>query len=265
MSSPRLIALITAFIILAGLAFYCLKNGPDAEGKKLTSSEIDLLIETSLFDYNEDGDGVIALFDEKEGLSSEELGNGEKASAKLNAAYNKFQGESKSISPIITLGVFVAAGIVLALIIVLHILPAFAQKASEEIFGSSEEVDHDDPNIKAQSLTLQGDWEGAIEQFKLASEQDPANRLPLIEIAQIQRERLDQPKEALQTLTEAIARGGWRENDEAFFMFRQADIYHEDLEDNGKAVSVLREIIAKYPQTRHSANANHKLHEFGAE
>lgn len=79
----------------------------------------------------------------------------------------------------------------------------------------------------------------------------------------LQRERLNDPAAALATLDQALERGNWRENDETFFIFRKIDIFENDIKQHDQAVSLLRDVIDRFPQTRHSANAMHKLHELG--
>ena len=65
----------------------------------------------------------------------------------------------------------------------------------------------------------------------------------------------------MQTLDQALARGNWRENDEAFFIFRKIDIFENHLQQKEQALACLQDVIERFPQTRHSANAMHKLRE----
>ena len=69
---------------------------------------------------------------------------------------------------------------------------------------------------------------------------------------------------AVETLREALESHEWRENDAAFFMFRIADIYENDLDNHDGAIAILKQVLEVLPETRHSANATHKLREFGA-
>ncbi len=142
-------------------------------------------------------------------------------------------------------------------------LPNLVQKASEEVFGSTEKAEGPDALARAQSAVAQGDWQQAISCYQEAGEKEPENRLPWIEISMLQRERLNDPAAALATLDQALERGNWRENDETFFIFRKIDIFENDIKQHDQAVSLLRDVIDRFPQTRHSANAMHKLHELG--
>jgi tetratricopeptide (TPR) repeat protein len=109
----------------------------------------------------------------------------------------------------------------------------------------------------------QGEWDGAIESFKLAAKNDPSNRMPWAEIAKIQRQHLENPPAAITTLRQAIESQNWEIDDIAFLMFRLAEIYEEDFHDHATAGTVLSQIIELFPETRHSANARTKLHHYG--
>ncbi|MDP0491704.1 MAG: tetratricopeptide repeat protein [Verrucomicrobiota bacterium JB023] len=170
--------------------------------------------------------------------------------------------EKNESAAFITFGLFIITGVFTGFLVVTYVLPNLVQRASEEVLGSTEKVGKN-PMAKAQALVAQGKWEEAIESYREAAEAEPDNRLPWVEIAMLQRERLDDPESALETLREALDRGGWRENDEAFFYFRKIDIHENEMKNREKAIALLRDVIEKFPQTRHSANAMHKLHELG--
>lgn len=115
----------------------------------------------------------------------------------------------------------------------------------------------------ARAKLAQGDLEGAIAAFRDAQAADPLNRIPVVEIAKIQREQLGDPAGAVQTLREAIEGQEWQPNDAAFLMFRLAEVYDESLGDRTSAASIMQQVVDQFPETRHSANARHKLHEWG--
>ena len=84
-----------------------------------------------------------------------------------------------------------------------------------------------------------------------------------MEIAKIQRGNLGDSAAAIATLRQAIEGQPWEQNDAAFLMFRLAEIYQNDLGDQASAVSIMRQVIDQFPETRHSANARTKLHDWG--
>lgn len=156
---------------------------------------------------------------------------------------------------------FLTAGLV-GIIFVIHVLPAIAQRFTHAVYDSAEMVEKD-PMHDARAKVAQGDWEGAIEAFHLAAAAEPLNRLPWVEISKIQLEQLEDPAAAVQTLRTAIEGQEWEENDAAYLMFRLAEIYNQDMSDKPSAVSVMQQVIDQFPESRHSANARHKLREWG--
>ncbi|MEK7953514.1 tetratricopeptide repeat protein [Luteolibacter soli] len=156
---------------------------------------------------------------------------------------------------------FLTAGLI-GIVFVIHILPMLAHRVTHAVYDSGEEVDKD-PMHDARSKVAQGDWEGAIEAFRQAAAIDPLNRLPYVEIAKIQLEQLEDPQAAVQTLRQAIEGQEWQENDAAYLMFRLAGIYDENLGDRASAATTMQQVMEQFPETRHSANARHKLHEWG--
>jgi tetratricopeptide (TPR) repeat protein len=156
---------------------------------------------------------------------------------------------------------FLTAGLV-GIIVVVEVLPAIAQRFTHAVYDSAEEVEAD-PLHDARAKVAQGDWEGAIEAFKLAAVADPLNRLPWVEIAKIQLDQLEQPAAAVQTLRHAVEDHEWQENDAAYLMFRLAEIYDTEMHDRVSAGAIMQQVMEQFPESRHFANARHKLHEWG--
>ncbi len=155
---------------------------------------------------------------------------------------------------------FLSAGLV-GIFVVIHLLPFFAQRVTHAVYDSGEMVQHDVMR-EARSLMAQGDYEGAIEAFKLAAAADPLNRLPWVEIVKIQRNNLGDAAAAILTIRHALESQEWELNDAAYFLFRLAELYDEFEGDRATAVSILNQVVEQFPGTRHTANATHKLHEW---
>lgn len=166
---------------------------------------------------------------------------------------------SKSLTGILM--AFLTAGLV-GVVFVIDVLPAIAHRMTHAVYDSAEMVEEDVMH-DARAKLAQGDYEGAVGAFRDAATQDPLNRLPYVEIAKIQREQLHDPQGAIATLREAIEGQEWQVSDAAFLMFRLAEVYDEDLSDRLSAATLLQQVIDQFPETRHSANARHKLHEWG--
>ncbi len=147
-------------------------------------------------------------------------------------------------------------------LVVTYLLPAFVDRVSEEMYGSTQEVE-DDPMHDARTAFAQGDYPEAIRIYREVWNTNKDDRFPIVEIAKIQRDNLKSPAVAVETLREALEAKEWRENDAAFFMFRIADIYENEMNHHEGAASILKQVIEDLPETRHSANATHKLRDLG--
>jgi tetratricopeptide (TPR) repeat protein len=154
-----------------------------------------------------------------------------------------------------------SAGFV-GVLFVLFVLPAMAHKFTHAIYDSGEMVERD-PMHDAHSLLAQGNYEGAIEAFKEAAKAAPLNRLPWVEIAKIQRVHLKDPDAAIATLRTALEGQEWQMNDAAYLLFRLAELYDEDRGDRNTAAAIMMQVMEEFPETRHSANARHRMHEWG--
>jgi predicted TPR repeat methyltransferase len=84
-----------------------------------------------------------------------------------------------------------------------------------------------------------------------------------VEIAKIQKDNLEDPHAAIETIRHALENHEWEINDAAYFLFRLAELYDEVLGDRDAAAAIMRQVIENFPRTRHSANAQTKLHEWG--
>jgi tetratricopeptide (TPR) repeat protein len=129
------------------------------------------------------------------------------------------------------------------------------------VYDSAEMVERDVMH-DARSLLAQGEYAGAIEAFKQAAAADPLNRLPWVEIAKIYKDNLNDPASAIQTIRYALESQEWEINDAAYFLFRLAELYDEVEGNRASAVAIMEQVVEQFPGTRHSANANHKLHEW---
>jgi hypothetical protein len=191
----------------------------------------------------------------------EELHNSGDNEEEADEMRSKIEGQKndKTFSGILL--AFLTAGLV-GIVFVIHVLPAIAQRFTHAVYDSAEEVDKDAMH-DARAKVAQGDWEGAIESFRAAAAAEPLNRLPYVEISKIQLEQLEDPAAAVDTLRHAIQDQEWQENDAAYLMFRLAEIYDEHQSDRNSAGSILHQVIEQFPESRHAANARHKLREWG--
>lgn len=155
---------------------------------------------------------------------------------------------------------FIFVGTVVGLLAVKYVLPWFGDAVATVVYSSGEEIRADE-RTKAAALVARGDYEGAIQEHEKALQIDPQQVFPVGEMAKICAEKLHDPARALALLEQHLAAHEWKEDDEAFLRFRIADIHAEHLHDLDKARELLMQIIADFPNTRHSANAHHRAQE----
>ncbi len=215
-----------------------------------------LLVAGSWYMFHKSGEDSRRLEDQVRELYA--IGDPEEKAPELKAEIASAEG-TRVFNGILL--AFLSAGLV-GIVFVVELLPIFAQKLTHAVYDSGEEVEQDAFH-DARVLMAQGEWEGAIAAFREAAESDPLNRMPYVEISKIQRFNLEDPEAAVTTLREAIEGQEWEENDAAFLMFRLAETYDEGMKDRESAGLIMEQVMEQFPETRHSANARTKLHEWG--
>ena len=230
-----LVTLLLAALILGSWFFY------QAAGNKVTAKEREIAEEQRKMSESEDVD-----YDIEERIES------------LKGERERLAGDRTFSGILVTM---LSAGMV-GVLFVVFVLPAMAHKFTHAIYDSGEMV-QSDPMHDAHSLLAQGDYEGAVAAFKEAAKADPLNRLPWVEISKIQRVQFKDPDAAIATLRGALEGQEWQMNDAAYLLFRLAELYDEDREDRTTAAAIMAQVMEEFPETRHSANARHKLHEWG--
>ena len=159
--------------------------------------------------------------------------------------------------------IFLAVGIYAAFMFITYVLPNLVHRATQEMYGSGEEVETD-PMHDARALFAQGDYEGAIGAYHVVAKSHPDDRFPWLEMAKIHNDNLEDPDAAIAVLKEGLESQEWTVNNAAFFLFRIAELYEKEKEDRDTTVQLLHQIVELFPETRHSANATHRLREMGA-
>jgi hypothetical protein len=146
------------------------------------------------------------------------------------------------------------------LLAVKFVLPWLGDLMGEAVFSSGEKVEQDHMT-KAAARIAQGDYPGAIEYYEKMLEEKPDDPFPVAEIAKVQAERLRDPQAALKVLEEHLQSKDWPVDDAAFIMFRIADVHLTHRHDFETARDMLEQVIGNFPNTRHSANAHHRISE----
>lgn len=117
----------------------------------------------------------------------------------------------------------------------------------------------------AQAMAARGDFQGAIEEYQRTLRTNPEDLHAIGEIAKIKALNLDEPDEAVTFLQSQLCERTWPQDAEAFILFRIASIQREARHDREAAREILNQVMNRFPKTRHSANARHKLEEWQRE
>jgi tetratricopeptide (TPR) repeat protein len=195
---------------------------------------------------------------DKEIIRIEEAGDPEGKLPQMKSSLAEMEGEKTFNGILLT---FLSAGLV-GIVFVVHVLPMFAQRVTHAVYDSAEMIEQDVMH-DARVRVAQGDYHGAIAAFREAAKAEPQNRLPWVEIAKIQKDNLEDPHAAIETIRHALESQAWEVNDAAYFLFRLAELYDEVLGDRASAAAIMRQVVDEFPRTRHSANAQTRLHEWG--
>jgi len=158
---------------------------------------------------------------------------------------------------------YMIGGAVLAVLAAAFFIPVIGDKIGQFFYSAPEPVVPDEGS-KARALEAQGEFEDALQAYLVLAENHPEDRLPVVEAIRIARERLEDSPRAVGIIKDALDRE-WEVDDAAFFLFRLAEIHELDFGDEDNAASILRQVIGIFPDTRHSANAIHKLREWNLE
>jgi tetratricopeptide (TPR) repeat protein len=152
--------------------------------------------------------------------------------------------------------IFVGAGCGLWAIKV--VIPRLGEALGTFIYSSGEEIQPDE-RMKAAAKVAQGDYDGAIREHEKLASANPDDPHPVAEIAKIHSHFFHDPISALEVLEKGLKRHAWPEDAAAFLRFRMADILADEMHDYERAHQVLEQVVADFPNTRHSANAKHRM------
>jgi len=153
--------------------------------------------------------------------------------------------------------VFIA--IIIGATVAVTVVPAIGESVGSFFFSPNEKIEKD-AHADAMVKIAQGDYEGAIEEYKLALEKNPEDTHAISEIVHLYCDKLDDPNSAEEILTEALE-GEWPPEQSALLCSRLVDVYWNYEGDAESASHILRQITETMPGTKYAANATHRLHE----
>jgi len=155
---------------------------------------------------------------------------------------------------------FIAVGVGGGFLALKYFIPWVGESLGTFFYSSGEEIQMDD-YMRAAAKMAQGDFDGAIEEYEKVAKAHPTDPHPVAEIAKIHSDRFHDHIAALGVLRTHLESREWPVDDAAFLMFRIAEIYSDKIHDYDTAHGILEEVIANFPNTRHSANAHHRINE----
>lgn len=169
--------------------------------------------------------------------------------------YKQWDETSQTVA---SLFMFVLLGLAGGLLTFMYILPALSQRLSESMYAAGGEIEPDE-NSRAIAKIMQGDYEGAIEEYKIVAADKPGDTHPVWEVAKLYADRLENPDSAISYLGGALLNGDWEQEGASFLINRLADLNIEHRSDYAAARTLLQRIVATMPETRYSANASNRM------
>ena len=154
-------------------------------------------------------------------------------------------------------GVIVLMVVVIGVIIALSLIPAIGDRIGSFFFNPNDQVEKN-PHADAMACMAQGDYGGAIKGYFKACEENPLDTHALSEIAHIYCDKLQDSSAAAATLEEALKRE-WPDEESVFLRNRLVDVYWNYQRDVIRSREILIQIAENLPDTRYSANAQHRL------
>ena len=156
--------------------------------------------------------------------------------------------------------VIMGLGVIMAGILSMLVIPAIGDAVGSLIYNSPEQAPKN-PHAPALAKINAGDLEGAVEEYKAVLEQTPDDTLAISEVVHLYCDKLGQPDEAATFLEAQIENGDWTNDQVAFLSTRLVDVYWLHQQDAFRSREILLQIAEQFPDTRHSANAFHRLQE----
>lgn len=153
--------------------------------------------------------------------------------------------------------VLLAIGITIGFIVAVSVVPAIGEQIGSFFFTPNVAAEKN-PHAAALAKINRGDYAGAVAAYVKVVEKHPGDTHAISEAARLQCEKLHQPEEAATFLEQTLERD-WEMGDLAFIANRLVDVYWTHLQDAERARPILEQLVEQMPETKHSANAAHRL------
>lgn len=154
-------------------------------------------------------------------------------------------------------GALVLTGLAAGGVLVVVFLPSLGDWVGNLFFNPNERIEKP-PHADALAAIARGDYEQAVAEYRKCIATDENDTHAISEIVHIYCDKLDDPVSAESVLEEALAKD-WAHDDAAFLSNRLAEVYWSHQHDARRARELLLQVIHTFPNTKHAANAQHRL------
>lgn len=154
----------------------------------------------------------------------------------------------------------VGLGLVIGCVVAWSLLPAIGDQVGSYFYNPATEIEKN-PHQKAMAKMAGGDFQGAVDEYARVLEKDPADTHAISEMVRIYCDKLHQPEPAAALLEQVIGQEHWSNDQLAFLGERLVDVYWLHQGDALRARAILLQLAEQMPETKHAANALHRLHE----
>ncbi|MFV1995372.1 MAG: hypothetical protein ACC661_08030 [Verrucomicrobiales bacterium] len=154
---------------------------------------------------------------------------------------------------------FLLGGVAAGILALVYVVPKFGDMVGDFFYSAPEEAEAE-PASLAVAKIAQGDYEGAAQEYLKLIEENPQDRFPVVEIAKLYLDKMNDPDRAVTFLEESLDDKEWPVDDAAFLMFRTIDIELEGRQNPIRARELLVLVTENFEGSRHAANAQHKIH-----
>lgn len=160
---------------------------------------------------------------------------------------------------ILMFGAVVLVAVAVGVFVALSILPAIGDSIGHFFFNPNEEIEKD-PHSAALARVARGDYMEAIEEYNKVFAKNPHDTHALSEMVHLYCDKLHDYADAADLLEQALQRD-WPPEEGAFLAERLVDVYWNYQRDAIRARELLVRIAESMPDTKHAANALHRLRE----
>jgi tetratricopeptide (TPR) repeat protein len=170
---------------------------------------------------------------------------------------SKLGAEADHTLTVLLFGGVILIGILAGTVFAAMVIPAIGDVVGGFFYSPNQQIEKD-PHSDALSKMASGDYEGAAEEYVRLWKDHPEDTHAASEAARLYCERLGAHEKARDLLEEAVEHELPAEEG-AFLASRLVDVYWGYDYDAIRSREILIQIAESLPDTRHAANAQHRL------